>query len=662
MRRLALVVCLELACAGRTLAQAPPPPAAENRDTQAEVSELVNALLGGMMGAGPADGPALQKEVEQAGGIPFRRDVAVDFLNREQLRRYLRELFDEEYPKEQARADERLLRAFDLLPAGTDLRALRARVLEDNVAGFYDDRPGRRRLYAVSEDRSFTPMNQIVLAHEMRHALQDQYADLHSLVSDERSDFDDRRLAVLSLFEGDATLLMERFVRMRLGGLVPGLAGDAATAPADVPEDAAAEAFTPGLFDVPGAPPVVRDQLVQPYLVGLAFARALWKHGGADGLREAWQRPPASTEQVLHPALFFSGEAPRSVAPRLAAPTGARVVSEGVLGELLLRTLLEEGHDAAAAGWGGDGWRLWDVRGKSALAWRSEWDTPADAAEFHEALRGRFARRQGAGRAFEGWEVFGGAPGSVAFAVRRDGDAVELASADELRLLEELLRPARRGDGLSVVALLTSAAVRLECRARRWTHKRRPSEGRARSRPRGSDGDFDTVWQPDEPGHGPERGGPVVLRAVLHRPRLLGGGGDRREAEPPRPLPRLPEPAAARRGHRRGIGLQVLNVVFAVAGVGIIGLLISARAGGRPRAARDQRLPDDQGERQRGARAADDRRDGPRLGLLSRRTVRPGSDLSPRAAGGARRLRPRAERPRRPAGRPPRTASASRST
>ena len=58
--------------------------------------------------------------------------------------------------------------------------SLRARVLEENVAGFYDERPSKRRLYAVSEDRTFSPMNQIVLAHELRHALQDQYQTLDS--------------------------------------------------------------------------------------------------------------------------------------------------------------------------------------------------------------------------------------------------------------------------------------------------------------------------------------------------------------------------------------------------------------------------------------------------------------------------------------------------
>ena len=58
--------------------------------------------------------------------MPFRRNVPVAFLGREELAAYLREVFDEEYPKEQARADERLLEALDLLPPGTDLRALRA--------------------------------------------------------------------------------------------------------------------------------------------------------------------------------------------------------------------------------------------------------------------------------------------------------------------------------------------------------------------------------------------------------------------------------------------------------------------------------------------------------------------------------------------------------
>jgi hypothetical protein len=426
VKRAGVLVLGVLLLAGGAVGQTPPP--GGETGPVSEVTDLVNALLGGLMGGTEVTGARLQEEVAEAGGLPFRRDVPVDFLKREELSAYLRELFDAEYPPAQARADERLLRAFDLLPPETDLRALRARVLEENVAGFYDERPGKRRLYAVSEDRSFSPMNQIVLVHELRHALQDQYEELHSFLEDDVSDFDDRRLAWTSLLEGDATLVMERFVRLRLGAL--GMSVE----PTGEQEAALG---VPGLFDVPGAPPVVRDQLVQPYLAGLAFAQAVWARGGATALRDAWGHPPESTEQVLHPAKFFAREEPQRVVPSLVPPPSARLVSEGVLGELLLRTLVEEGGEAAAEGWGGDGWRLWDVGGQTALAWRSEWDTPKDAGEFHTALRARLARR-GVPSWHSGWEVFPGA-GGRRLAVRRAGDAIELASADGVVLLDRLI-------------------------------------------------------------------------------------------------------------------------------------------------------------------------------------------------------------------------------
>jgi hypothetical protein len=426
--RASAVLTAALLLAPGAFAQTPPP--GREKGAAAEVADLVNALLGALMGEAEVTGAQLQQEVAEAGGLPFRRDVPLAFLGRDELAVYLRELFDAEYSSEQARADEKLLLAFDLLPPGTDLRALRARVLEDNVAGFYDERPGRRRLYAVSEDHAFTPMNQIVLAHELRHALQDQYEDLEAFLDDGVSDFDDRRLAWTSVLEGDATLVMERFVRLRLGAL-----GQALETGGD--EVGAAALGAPGLLDVPGAPPVVRDQLVQPYVAGLAFARAVWARGGPEAMRSAWSQPPESTEQVLHPGKFFERERPRKVVPRVTPPPGARLVSEGVLGELLLRTLVEEEGGPATEGWGGDGWKLWDVNGGTALAWRSEWDQPSDASEFHAALRARFARR-GSASLRAGFEVFPG-EGGRRFAVRRVDDAVELLSVDDPRLLERLI-------------------------------------------------------------------------------------------------------------------------------------------------------------------------------------------------------------------------------
>jgi hypothetical protein len=396
-----------------------PAPAAQS---PSEASDIINTLLASLGGFREVTGPELQKEVAEAGGVPFRSDVPLDFLSRRALSAYLQDVLDTEYPPEKATADQRTLVAFDLLPARTELRAVRARLLEENVAGFYDERPGRKRLFAVSDDRTLTPANQLVLAHELRHALQDQYADVHAALPSSVGDFDDRRLAYLSLLEGDATLVMERFLLRRLPG-----------APESV-GDMGGLSLPPNVM--PGVPAVLQDQLVLPYLVGRDFAREVWSRGGWDGLRQAWSRPPASTEQVLHPEKYFSGEAPR--APDLSyAPASGRMINEGVLGEILTRTLLGEGSDAAAAGWGGDLFRVFDVSGRTLLVWASGWDTPADAREFVEAARARFAARHGQPRVEGAFQVFGS--GDWRFALAEQGGRVLLISSDDAPALQAAL-------------------------------------------------------------------------------------------------------------------------------------------------------------------------------------------------------------------------------
>ena len=339
-------------------------------------------------------------------------------------------MFDDEYPEDKARIDQRALGALGLLPPGLDLRRLRADLLEQNIAGFYDERPGKKRLYAVSEDKRLTPLNQIVLSHELRHALQDQYAEVYRALPESVGDYDDRRLAYLSLLEGDATLVMERFLlRLLPVGEDPG--SGAGTPPS------LAGLSLPGL-DLPGAPPVVRDQLVQPYLVGRDFAQAVQERGGWSALRTAWGRPPTSTEQVLHPAKFFEGETPRPVALSFTPP-GGRLLVEGVLGELLLRTWLGDGKEAAAEGWGGDRFQVWDVRGKTLLVWRLVWDSPRDGDEFETAALASLRSRGQPLPAPRGeWRIFEAKPWRLAFGRRAGG--FDYVSSDDPALVDVAMK------------------------------------------------------------------------------------------------------------------------------------------------------------------------------------------------------------------------------
>jgi hypothetical protein len=400
---------------GQGVARADDPPVPE------DPSDILNVLLGGLLGFKDMTGPELQKEVAEAGGIPFKADVPLDFMSRPELARYLREVFDAEYPVAKARADERLLTAFGLLAPGVDLRALRAKVMEENIAGFYDERPNHRRLFAVSADRRMSPANQLVLAHELRHALQDQYVDLQGQIQGEISDFDDRRLASVSLLEGDATLVMERFLMRR----VPGGEDAAGLLGASMP--------TP---DVPGAPPIVRDQLVRPYLVGLDFVSALVARGGWESVEAAWKRPPESTEQVLHVQKFVSRELPQRV-EAAPAPAGGSVIADGVFGELLIQTLLG-GAARPAEGWGGDRYAVWDVGGKTLLVWRSTWDTPAAAIDFRAAFRGRLEAERGAPRERSGFLVYGTAGGWTR-GLREVRGVTVFVAADDVRLAEDTM-------------------------------------------------------------------------------------------------------------------------------------------------------------------------------------------------------------------------------
>jgi hypothetical protein len=400
---------------------------AKAQEPPAGADDLLNALLAGLAGFRELSEAELQQEVAEVGGVAFRQPVPLDYMDRDALAGYLRELFDTEYPPERALSDARTLTAFDLLPADADLRGLRQQLLLDNVVGFYDERPGKRRLYAVSAERRLTPANQLILAHELRHALQDQYMGVHDLLPPEVGDFDDRRLALMSLLEGDATLVMERFLLRRLPVPVEGGLGE-------LGELAAPEAA------LPGVPAVLREHVVQPYLAGRGFAQALWKRGGWAEVRAAWRRPPESMEQVLHPEKYLRAERPETF-PVGYEPSSGRLVNDGVLGELLVRTLLGENGEAAAAGWAGDRFRVWELGGRTLLAWRSRWDTPADAREFLEALQARFTRVRGVGRTHGAWTRYADGPWSWAISTTA-GEPVLVAS-DEPAALDEALRDLR---------------------------------------------------------------------------------------------------------------------------------------------------------------------------------------------------------------------------
>ena len=294
------------------------------------------------------------------------------------IKKLVVELFDKDNPEALLEANERLLKAFDLLPADASLSDLYIELLGSQVAGLYN--PDDKKLYVVSKSGGLGVTEKSTFAHEFTHALQDQNFDLGTLKLDEIGQ-SDRSFARLALVEGDATLLMsywqlQNLTQEELGALISGAADDPATKV---------------LF---GMPTILRESLLFPYLTGSTFVQGIQATGGWEAVDEAYARLPASTEQILHPEKYAAGEAPLAVRlpddlrRRLGA--GWKVDLEDAFGEFQFGVWLRENTAAgagrardAAAGWGGD--RVTVLSGPDG-AWgvvlRTEWDSADDAAEF----------------------------------------------------------------------------------------------------------------------------------------------------------------------------------------------------------------------------------------------------------------------------------------
>ena len=316
---------------------------------------------------------SLKPSVERAAGIPFRAPLKAATRTREQLRAYLLERIDEDFSPERLRGTELAYRLLGLLPDSLELEDFLVELLTEQVAGFYD--PRTSTLYGMEGmDRSAL---QLILAHEMVHALQHQYLPLDSILRPQ--DDDDRQLAAHSVLEGQATLAS-------IKAFLP--------AGASVPPEiwaqtrdqlAAAQAGSPRFA---AAPLVIREQLLFPYLEGADFMM-WWEKSPFRDTMPYGPRLPQSTEQVVQPSRY-ANDPPQAV--RFDSSDSALFENNmGDLGVRILTAHLNRSREIATAlniGWGGDRFRVYDTGPAGALVWYLVWDNVASA--------GRFERTTGA--------------------------------------------------------------------------------------------------------------------------------------------------------------------------------------------------------------------------------------------------------------------------
>lgn len=347
-------------------------------------------LLAGCRGRPPATSDAadltrlmdsLRPAVERATGLKFTRMPRAVMISREQLRTYLDAKFRQAFPGHRMRDLRDAYRLFTLLPDSTDLGKLYLDVLSEQVAGFYD--PDSSAFFGI--EGAPATFRVATVSHELVHALQHNYIPLDSIL-DQTADAD-RLLAAQAILEGQATLAMMR--------MQPGV-GDRVLDPSlwvTVRDQLAQNQRSMPVFA--GAPRVVREGLIFPYLAGAEFMR-WWMTTHPDSIQPYGARMPTSTEQILLPSHYLSGDQPVAVSFSGGPPDSA---GSDVVGDEGVRILLAEvrGQSEVAAavplGWGGDRYIIYESAGGPALVWAAVWDTPIARDRFLQDIRDRWLPR-----------------------------------------------------------------------------------------------------------------------------------------------------------------------------------------------------------------------------------------------------------------------------
>lgn len=354
-----------------------------------------------------------------------KNPVEPTLIDRAGIQKVTTDDFTKSNPPDVVAANERILKAFGLLPADSSLKDLYLKLLGAAVAGLYS--PDTKKLYVVSTTGRIGPVERATFSHEFTHALQDQNFDIGSLQLDEVGQ-GDRSFSRLSLIEGDATLAMSFWMIQNLSA-------------AELQELVAASSSDESSTIVATMPPILRESLLFPYTTGLAFVQSLQNSGGWAAVDAAFKNPPSSTEQILHPEKYTAGEGPvaadlpTDLATRLGA--GWKVAYQDAFGEFQLAVWLRgspaaspASANAAAAGWGGDRVALVEgPNGAWGVALRTIWDTDADAAAFEAAATPLISTMGGPGALLPGaggrerWVVIG----SDAASLQLLGSALGLA-------------------------------------------------------------------------------------------------------------------------------------------------------------------------------------------------------------------------------------------
>ncbi len=382
-------------------------PNLEGDDVPEELAELMDQI---------------QAEVIMIRGLQPTGPVPRTLISPEELQDIVANDFFSEYTDQDARQDVLILSALGLLPDDFSLKQFYQDLYSEQIAGFYDDEI--KAMYVV-QGAGFGGAEKITYAHEYTHVLQDQIYNLSEGLgyNDDACEADSERCAAIqALIEGDASMTEMLWFQTYA-----------------TEEDYSDLIQFYDNFDTPvldQAPPYMSADLYFPYEKGQIFVQLLYNEGGYAAVDQAYQNPPVSTEQIMHPERYPDDVPQLVILPALTETLGDgwTLFDQNVMGEWYTYLILSKAYEEqerlqepvaqkAAEGWGGDGYAFYtnETTDQVVFVMDAVWDTTGDAEEFADAFETYAGLRWGAsdsmGQGLLSWQ---GEGASVIFWVEGD--------------------------------------------------------------------------------------------------------------------------------------------------------------------------------------------------------------------------------------------------
>ncbi len=315
---------------------------------------------------------------ESIRGLSFLSPPRIEVLTPDEVTERRREGLEEDLDPDELEPEAAFYALFGILDPETDLYAFYTDFYSAGTLAYYDLED--QQLVVPLAGDTLNEYEKWILVHELTHALTDQHhpeiGDRYE-AADEDGDFDEIG-ALLGLLEGEAVLVQSIYL-------------DA------LPTEQRNEVVTIGRArsndSFQSAPSFFRDLLRFPYTNGSLLTADLHRRGGMEALNQAFDRPPVSTEQVMHPDRYVDQEAPAEVTIPEVTLDGYELFEEGTWGERGWRILLDHYLGASAAaqaadGWGGDRYQIYWNDETSEVIFVVEYtaDSFGDASELAGAI------------------------------------------------------------------------------------------------------------------------------------------------------------------------------------------------------------------------------------------------------------------------------------